>query len=102
VPWRVLEPVLRADDIVATGDRGATKRALRIEFAIDGERCVDCWFHARGVQTGRWRIGQVEFSGRWVHWREAADGRIVRAASHVDARLHAPQGVVPIAALASE
>jgi hypothetical protein len=66
---------------------------------VDGAVVVDTWFHARGATTQPWRIGGFEFRGRWVHWREAADGRVQHAVSHAGALLHdlrqgAPAAVV--------
>ena len=68
--------------------------ALRIVLAVDGHAWQDGWFHARGAAAGRWSIGELSFQGRWLHWRCAADGRILRAVSHAGATLRGPAGSV--------
>jgi len=90
VPWHGTEPSVTAEDVAVDADSltaGAAPRALRITLEADGVRVVDHWFHARGLTARRWRIGGFEFSGRWAHWREGADGRVLRAVSHDGAAL---------------
>jgi hypothetical protein len=60
---------------------------LRITLKERGERVVDHWFHARGHDAASWRVGHFEFSARWVHWREDAQGRLLHAISHAGAVL---------------
>jgi Heparinase II/III N-terminus/Heparinase II/III-like protein len=89
LPWRSREPVLTLQGVPAEGAGAAVRRALRIELQIGGERVTDTWFHARDAQQRNWRIGRFALSGRWAYWREAADGRVLHAASHAGATLHA-------------
>ena len=77
----------RADTRADEPSAAHPPRALRITLQADGARWVDHWFHARGHNAARWRIGDFEFSGRWVFWREDAQGRVVRAVSHAGAGL---------------
>ncbi len=98
VPWQAQAPRVTVEDVAVdayaradtrTDERSAAPapRALRITLEADGARFVDHWFHARGHDAARWRIGDFEFSARWVFWREDAKGRVVRAVSHAGARL---------------
>jgi Heparinase II/III N-terminus/Heparinase II/III-like protein len=86
LPWQDEAPAATIEDIAVEADGGVAARpphAQRITLASS----VDTWFHARGATARCWRIGGFEFSGRWVHWREAADGRVLNAVSHAGARL---------------
>ena len=77
-------------DEVAVGSAGtneAAPKALRITLQLDGEQFTDCWFHVRNHEIQNWRIGEFEFTGRCIYWREAADGRVLYATSHADAFL---------------
>jgi Heparinase II/III-like protein len=79
-------PHLRVSEIAV---QGATAHALRIEAAAFN----DGWFHSRGTtQEAPWQIGDWQFSGRWLHWRTAHDGTLLRAVSHAGASLHTPAG----------
>jgi len=93
MPWRDQEPRLRVDDLPAYADNGVVASALRIELIIAGEPVTDHWFHARGTPARSWRIGDFEFSGRWVHWRIGGDGRVKHVLSHAGAAWcdHRPQ-----------
>jgi hypothetical protein len=85
VPWQHAAPSITIDDVAVDADGAATAvlpRALRIALDLDGTRVIDHWFHARGVAAQRWRVGSFEFSGRWAHWRTAADGRLLHAVLH--------------------
>ena len=96
VPWRSAEPAMTVEDVAVDAEgmgmgmgmgTSPIPRALRITLEADGARVVDHWFHARGLTARRWRIGGFEFSGRWAHWRQDEQGRIVRAVSHAGALL---------------
>ena len=65
--------------------------ALRIRLGPH----TDGWFHA-GARAGRWQLGELEFLGRWLHWRCDADGRVLRAISHAGASLRGPHGPLPL------
>ena len=98
LPWAGSEPPLAVSDLPAVGEVAGegdlTTRALRIGLTLDGEPVHDVWFHARGEVARCWRIGPYQFFGRWLHWREAADGNMLQAVSHAGATLHGPSGVV--------
>ncbi len=104
IPWQGQAPAITLEDIAVDGDGVVAhphlhshphahphsclhSRAQRITLRVDGGLVCDTWFHARGVTAQRWRIGGFEFSGRWVHWRCAVDGRVLHAASHAGASL---------------
>lgn len=92
-PWQGSEPDVALTVVPVEGEHGITTRgptALRIVLDVDGKSVVDHWFHARGRSASCWRIGSFEFSGRWAHWRETADGRLLRALSHDGASLRTP------------
>ena len=91
MPWQSQEPAVTLEDIAVNADdlaAGSPPCAQRVTLMVDGALVADTWFHARGVTSQRWRIGGFEFIGRWVHWREAADGRVLHAVSHAGASLH--------------
>jgi Heparinase II/III N-terminus/Heparinase II/III-like protein len=93
VPWSQAEPAFGVEDLVveACGAAdGPPLRALRITLQAGGQSVVDTWFHARGREAASWFIGGLEFSGRWVHWRHSADGRLLHAISHAGASLPVP------------
>ncbi len=90
-PSRDGAPHLRVADQPVLGDNGTATHALRIET----NAFVDGWFHARGTPT-QWRIGDWQFSGRWLHWRCASDGTITRAVSHAGASLSTPGGTMKL------
>lgn len=54
---------------------GSAHEALLIE---SGGR-TDGWLHAG--RHGRWRVGPVDFTGRWAHWRCDAAGRLLQVTS---------------------
>ncbi len=89
LPWQAAEPAVTVDALAAEGDGlgTAAPAALRITLGAGDERVIDHWFHARASSAARWRIGDFEFSGRWAHWRESADGRLLRVVSHAGASL---------------
>ena len=101
MPWQGREPAIILEELAADADdigSPSAHCALRIMLVIDGAFVVDTWFHARGVAAKRWRIGGFEFRGRWVHWREAVDNRVLHAVSHAggalwDIRSGAPKPV---------
>ena len=76
--------------------------ALRVELDVNGVPSVDGWFHARGGVAEVWRIAgaaggaDLHFSGRWLHWRVDASGRLARAISHAGATLRDAQGDVAL------
>jgi len=82
-------PPLQVTLCEAQGDDGDVAQALRIRLTLDGALLDDGWFHARGSGLSHWRIGDLEFSGRWLHWRADAQGRVLRAVSHAGATLRA-------------
>ena len=96
LPWCDNAPLLQVADLEVHGDGVAATHALRIRLSIDGRDVHDGWFHARGVLARRWCIGVYEFTGRWLHWREAADGSILRAVSHAGATLLGPGGAIAL------
>jgi uncharacterized heparinase superfamily protein len=94
LPHRDGTPHLRVADVAVHSDCGLRAHALRIETAD----FVDGWFHARGVSSEQhWRIGDWQFSGQWLHWRQASDGTLIRATSHRGASLRTPDGDVKLA-----
>ncbi len=98
LPWQGSEPRLDVSDMPVSGEGALVARALRIRLTLDDAPVRDGWFHARGAVARRWHIGPHEFFGRWLHWREASDGRILRAVSHAGATLQGPGGAVPLIA----
>jgi Heparinase II/III-like protein len=95
LPWRDgAAPTLQVEHLAVQGEGEVQAHALRIQITRPGEARRDGWFHARGAVARRWRIGPYEFSGRWLHWREDAGGRVQRAVSHAGATLFGPQGPV--------
>jgi uncharacterized heparinase superfamily protein len=96
LPWYDKNPMLQVTDILVLGECAASQPALRITLSLDEAPVVDGWFHARQAQAQLWRIGAYEFFGRWLHWREASDGRIIRAVSHLGAALRGPDGTVSL------
>ncbi len=90
MPWRVKEPVVTFEDIGIDADSPCTPtpaRAQSLALMTNGAVVVDTWFHARGAAARAWRIGGLEFSGRWLHWRETAAGALLHAVSHAGAAL---------------
>jgi uncharacterized heparinase superfamily protein len=96
LPWQGTAPGLRVSDLDAFADNGAARHALRIDFGGDSH---DGWFHCRGIDAAHWCIGEWRFSGRWLHWRCASDGRLLRVISHAGAELLTSDGPVPIETL---
>jgi Heparinase II/III-like protein len=93
LPWRGDMPHLRVTTMPAVNARGERAEALRIEVGDT----IDGWFHARGGDAhSPWQIGDRVFSGRWLHWREDAQGRLLRAVSHAGASLHTAGGAWPL------
>ena len=113
MPWQDEAPEATVEDVVVVGDDegagagaacAASPRAQRITLVVAGACVTDTWFHARGAASMCWRIGGFEFCGRWVHWRERADGRVLHAVSHAGASLHDVRGAaaVPVVLDAAE
>lgn len=94
LPFEGDTPTLQIGELAVQGDDGRVASALRIVLAVDGDAWHDGWFHGRGAQARRWAIGELDFHGRWLHWRTSADGRIVRAISHAGATLRGPTGSI--------
>jgi uncharacterized heparinase superfamily protein len=94
LPRHGTHPGLQVADMAVPGEGAITKHALRITVALDQTQLQDGWFHAHEAQAQHWKIGEHDFFGRWLHWREAAGGRIVRAISHAGAMLSGPEGPV--------
>lgn len=103
MPWHGEEPAAMVEDLAVEADglpSPEPHRAQRITLVVDGALVVDTWFVARGVAAKRWRIGGFELCGRWAHWREAVDGRVLYAVSHAGGSLrdmrsdaHAPVAI---------
>ncbi len=101
-PWQGEPPAVQVERLAALADGRSPvmpPQALRITLQEGGERFVDHWFHARGCDAARWRVGDFAFSARWVHWREDAHGRLLHATSHEGAVL--PRGTQSGAAVTS-
>jgi uncharacterized heparinase superfamily protein len=94
LPSRGKTPAIQVADLLVQGEDGNAQQALRMTFSLEDAPVVEGWFHARQAQVQRWKIGPYEFLGRWLHWREASDGRILMAVSHLGAELHGPEGTV--------
>ena len=95
LPWQDREPAVELSDCAVESEAsGQPARALRIDLVVDGERVTDTWFHARGAGERHWRISDFAFNGRWLYWREAADGRVLRAVSHAGAMLQGSDGAI--------
>lgn len=95
LPWRGRPAQAAVRPLVARSSDGREAVALDIHLRADGLDAHDGWFHARGAAAATWQIGELRFSGRWLHWRHGADGRIVRAVSHRGATLF--DGAHPVA-----
>ena len=90
LPWQAQAPDVAVAHVHALTDgqrAGPHALALRIALNVAGQPCVDHWFHGREEIARRWRVGAFEFCGRWAHWREDAQGRLLRVASHAGALL---------------
>lgn len=88
LPWHGTAATARVQALPVAGDGDTAATALDIRLQADGQRWHDGWFHARGAAVRDWRLGNLVFRGRWLHWRHGADGRVVRAVSHAGATLH--------------
>lgn len=88
LPWRGRPATLSVAPEAARADDGREALALAIHLRAEGIDWHDGWFHAREVAGAAWRIGELVFRGRWLHWRRDAQGRLVRAVSHAGATLH--------------
>ena len=78
---------LKVVDGQAVSDDGRTSAFLRIDVDLGERSFSDGWWHAREIQTARWRLGDLVFSGRWLHWRTDAEGWVIQATSHPGAEL---------------
>ncbi len=89
LPSRDGTPALRVTDFAVHSATRTQLHALRIHTpAFD-----DGWFHHRGANgRGGWRIGDWQFNGRWLHWRCASNGKLIRAISHAGASLRTLEG----------
>ena len=92
LPWGHHAPALQVTDTPAHGSHGGQALAQRIHLTLGGTALHDGWFHARGAAPQAWAIGGLRFRGRWLHWRESADGRVLRAISHAGASLADARG----------
>ena len=92
LPWRDATLPLHVHALPAIGANGMRVDALHIEVGDT----IDGWFHARGNPGQPWQIGDLVFSGRWLHWREDRDGRLLRAVSHAGASLITAGGSWPL------
>ncbi|MEO5658393.1 MAG: alginate lyase family protein [Polaromonas sp.] len=101
MPWQGSEPRLVVSDVpvLGEGESELGKSALRIHLTLDGAPVHDGWFHSREALARRWHIGPYRFFGRWLHWREAADGAFLRAVSHAGATLQGPDGPISMISL---
>jgi hypothetical protein len=87
LPWRGRPAQAAVSALPARADDGSEALALDIRLRADDLDWHDGWFHARSAAARTWRIGELVFTGRWLHWRIGADGRVVRAVSHAGALL---------------
>lgn len=95
-PWRDAPVSLRVTDCPVHGDDAPGPCAQRIQWSRGFGEVHDGWFHARGQLSSHWRIGTLRFQGRWLHWREDAEGRVLHAVSHAGATLDTPDGPVQL------
>jgi Heparinase II/III N-terminus/Heparinase II/III-like protein len=96
VPWNIAAARVSVIDLAVPSDSGASGIALRIDVTLDGRRCTDTWFHARGAGAAHWQVCGLKFSGRWLHLRHASDGRVLRALSHAGATLRGTRGAMEL------
>lgn len=96
-PWRHAPIHLRVTDRPVRGESDSTGYALRIEWEEGADTVTEGWFHAQGRGDGPWCIDDLCLHGRWLHWREDAQGRVLCAHSHQGARLHSHGRVVDLA-----
>lgn len=87
LPWRGRPAQATVGALAARADDGSEALALDIRLRADDLDWHDGWFHARGATGRTWQIGEMVFTGRWLHWRLGADGRVLRAVSHAGATL---------------
>ncbi len=80
-------PVMMIGSRSAEGLADRIPGAWQIVLEVDGERSIDCWFHARDSGHRHWRIGCHEFIGRWLLMRLSSDDQVVGFVSHPGARL---------------
>lgn len=85
-PWQSHEPSVAVEKYsIKSNIYDVSANVLRVMFEDAGERVADHWLHMRDAGTFHGHIGGLTFQGRWLYWREAADGRVLRAASHAGA-----------------
>jgi hypothetical protein len=87
MPWRTSPPPLYLVRPRVQHLSGGRCGALRIESIRGEEAFSDLWIHCRAAGNGRCRIGEWEFSGRWLWLREDANGRVLRVHGDATARL---------------
>lgn len=87
LPWRGRPAQATVGALAARADDGREALALDIRLRADDLDWHDGWFHARSATGRTWQIGELAFTGRWLHWRLGADGRVLRAVSHAGATL---------------
>jgi len=89
LPWRDQEPMVDLRKYTFNTDTYENiVQVVCVRLDIDGEPVTDHWLYTRGGGVYRGAIGRASFMGRWLYWREAADGRVLRAAAHAGATLH--------------
>ena len=89
LPWREREPQIDVTKYhLKTNTYKESPQVVCVRLEIDGEPVTDHWLHTRGGGVYRGALGGASFTGRWLYWREAADGRVLRAAAHAGATLH--------------
>jgi hypothetical protein len=93
LPWRDVEPTVHLENVaVETHDAKITApAALRIKLQSGNKPITDTWFHSHDTEAHNFHIGRFEFTGRWVYWRVADDGRVLHAVSHSGASLRLNQ-----------
>jgi hypothetical protein len=83
MPWQAREPFLNVENYCLKSNRyNSIATVLRMDLAHDGERVSDHWLHTRGAGEFHGAVADFTFSGRWLYWRTAADGRVLRVATH--------------------
>lgn len=93
MPWQDYEPALEVTKYcLKSNSYYDAAYALRIDLDSNGARVADHWFHSRGAGDYRGTLGDFAFSGRWLYWRVAADGRVLHALSHAGATLRYADG----------
>ena len=84
LPWQGAAPQLTVTRLPVAG----AAHALRI--TVNGNECIDTWFHSRGAEVHEVHLAGVIFSGRWLLLRHTVGGTLLHATTHAGAQLHGP------------